>query len=126
MSDVNVNVNNPMSNPMSDVDVNMPCLSDLIYVSAFMEVADRPPLGTDSLEGYVANFLKMAETQIPIVLYICPLYYDIFGARLAAYSNVECMALDENYGFAGGYNRCFADLTDDASEFIFLKVNIAL
>jgi hypothetical protein len=69
--------------PMSDVN--------LVYVSAFMEVADRPALGSDVLEGYVDNFIKMAETGIPIVLYICPLYYDNFGHRLSVHPNVECI-----------------------------------
>ncbi len=77
-------------------------MSELIYVSAFMDVADRPALGSSDLEGYVANFIKMAETGIPagpngpfsrmeIVLYICPLYHSIFGHRLAAHPNVECI-----------------------------------
>ena len=36
---------------------------------------------------------------------------------------MEALSLDENYGFAGGYNRCFTQLTDDASEFILLLNN---
>ena len=71
---------------MSDVN--------LIYVSAFMEVADRPALSSEELEGYVDQFCKMAETGIPTVLYICQLYYDIFGTRLVAYPNVECIVAD--------------------------------
>ena len=39
------------------------------------------------------------------------------------YPSVEILALDQNYGFAGGYNRCFAKLTDDASDFILLLNN---
>ena len=39
------------------------------------------------------------------------------------YSSVEILALDQNYAFAGGYNRCFAKLTDDTSEFILLLNN---
>jgi hypothetical protein len=90
--------------PMSDVKPN------LIYVSAFMEVADRPALSSADLEGYVNQFVKLASADIPaantgqfsrmeIVLYICPLYYDIFGSRLAAYPNVECIVatLDETW-----------------------------
>ncbi len=74
--------------PMLMSDVN------LIYVSAFMEVADRPALSSAELEGYVDQFAKLASTSIPIVLYICPVYYDIFGTRLAAYPNVECILAD--------------------------------
>ena len=39
------------------------------------------------------------------------------------YPNVDCMALDENYGFARGYNRYFTKLNDDISEFIMLLNN---
>ena len=39
------------------------------------------------------------------------------------YSTVEILALDQNYGFAGGYNRCFAQLKDEPSEFILLLNN---
>ena len=39
------------------------------------------------------------------------------------YPSVEILALDQNYGFAGGYNRCFAQLKDDPSEFILLLNN---
>ena len=39
------------------------------------------------------------------------------------YPSVEILALDQNYGFAGGYNRCFEKITDDASEFILLLNN---
>ena len=39
------------------------------------------------------------------------------------YPNVESLSLDENYGFAGGYNRYFTQLNDDASEFILLLNN---
>ena len=39
------------------------------------------------------------------------------------YPNVEYLELDTNYGFAGGYNRCFERLTDDSSEFILLLNN---
>ena len=39
------------------------------------------------------------------------------------YPSVEILALDQNYGFAGGYNRCFAKLTDDTLEFILLLNN---
>ncbi len=39
------------------------------------------------------------------------------------YPNVECMALEQNYGFAGGYNRCFAKLTESTSEFLLLLNN---
>ena len=42
------------------------------------------------------------------------------------YPNVECMALEQNYGFAGGYNRCFAKLTAITSEFILLLNNDTL
>ena len=75
---------------MSSADSNM----ELIYVSAFMEVSDRPALSSTELEGYVDQFCKMAATNIPTVLYMCPLYYDIFGQRLSAYSNVECIVAD--------------------------------
>ena len=39
------------------------------------------------------------------------------------YSKVEILALDQNYGFAGGYNRCFTQLKDNHSEFIMLLNN---
>ena len=39
------------------------------------------------------------------------------------YPNVEMLALDHNYGFAGGYNRCFAQLKDKPLEFILLLNN---
>ena len=39
------------------------------------------------------------------------------------YSKVECMVLDQNYGFAGGYNRCFRKLKDDSSEFLLILNN---
>ena len=39
------------------------------------------------------------------------------------YPSVEILALDQNYGFAGGYNRCFAQLKDEPSEFIMLLNN---
>ena len=39
------------------------------------------------------------------------------------YPNVEYFELDTNYGFAGGYNRCFERLTDDSSEYIMLLNN---
>ena len=39
------------------------------------------------------------------------------------YSKVECLALDRNYGYAGGYNRCFAQLKDETAEFIMLLNN---
>ncbi len=80
---------------MSDVNPN------LIYVSAFMDVADRPALSSTDLEGYVDQFVKLvsADPRMEIVLYICPLYYDIFSGRLAAHSNVECVVttLDETW-----------------------------
>ena len=39
------------------------------------------------------------------------------------YSEVECLTLDQNYGFSGGYNRCFRQLKDDPSEFIMILNN---
>ena len=39
------------------------------------------------------------------------------------YPSVEMLALDRNYGFAGGYNRCFAQLKDEPLEFILLLNN---
>jgi len=39
------------------------------------------------------------------------------------YLNVKCIALDNNYGFSGGYNRCFMQLKDDLSRFIMLLNN---
>ena len=39
------------------------------------------------------------------------------------YPNVDCFALDKNYGFAGAYNHYFAQLTDDTTEFILLLNN---
>ena len=39
------------------------------------------------------------------------------------YRSVEMLALDHNYGFAGGYNRCFAQLKDEPLEFILLLNN---
>ena len=39
------------------------------------------------------------------------------------YPSVEMLALDNNYGFAGGYNRCFAQLNDESLEFILLLNN---
>ena len=39
------------------------------------------------------------------------------------YPSVEMLALDHNYGFAGGYNRCFAQLKDEPLEFILLLNN---
>ena len=39
------------------------------------------------------------------------------------YPNVECMALEQNYGFAGGYNRCFAKLSENTSELLLLLNN---
>ena len=39
------------------------------------------------------------------------------------YSQMECLALGHNYGFSGGYNRCFTQLKDDPSEFIMLLNN---
>ena len=39
------------------------------------------------------------------------------------YPNVECMDLDKNYGFSGGYNRCFSQLGKESSAFIMLLNN---
>ncbi len=39
------------------------------------------------------------------------------------YPTVECMALEQNYGFAGGYNRCFSRLTENTSEYLLLLNN---
>ena len=39
------------------------------------------------------------------------------------YPEVEILPLDQNYGFAGGYNRCFAQLEERPSEFIMLLNN---
>ena len=39
------------------------------------------------------------------------------------YTQVECLALDKNYGFSGGYNRSFEHLKNDPSEFILLLNN---
>ena len=39
------------------------------------------------------------------------------------YPQMECLALDHNYGYSGGYNRCFTQLRDDPSEFIMLLNN---
>ena len=39
------------------------------------------------------------------------------------YLNVKCIALNNNYGYSGGYNRCFMQLKDDSSEFILLLNN---
>ena len=39
------------------------------------------------------------------------------------YPNVEVLSLEENYGFAGGYNRCFTQIINDESEFILLLNN---
>ena len=39
------------------------------------------------------------------------------------YPDVEILSLDKNYGFSGGYNRCFTQLKDDPSEFIMLLNN---
>ena len=73
-----------------------------------MDVADRPALGSDALEGYVANFMKMTELNIPIVLYICPLYHSIFGHQLAAHPNVECIVASTAETWT---HRTFQDVT---------------
>ncbi len=39
------------------------------------------------------------------------------------YAEVELLELDNNYGFAGGYNRCFTQLKNDYSEFVLLLNN---
>ena len=39
------------------------------------------------------------------------------------YPQVEYLALDKNYGFSGGYNRCFTQLTNDSPEYILLLNN---
>ena len=39
------------------------------------------------------------------------------------YSKVEILALDKNYGFAGGYNQYFTQLKKESSEFIMLLNN---
>jgi len=39
------------------------------------------------------------------------------------FSEVKILALDQNYGFAGGYNRYFEQLNEDPSEFIMLLNN---
>ena len=39
------------------------------------------------------------------------------------YPDVEISPLDQNYGFSGGYNRCFNRLKDETSEFIMLLNN---
>jgi len=39
------------------------------------------------------------------------------------YPSVEILALDQNYGFSGGYNRCFSQLEKESSEFIMLLNN---
>ena len=39
------------------------------------------------------------------------------------YSEVKILALDQNYGFAGGYNRCFEQLNEDPLGFIMLLNN---
>ena len=42
------------------------------------------------------------------------------------YPDVEIMELDRNYGFAGGYNRCFTKIKEKPSEFIMLLNNDTL
>ena len=39
------------------------------------------------------------------------------------YSEVNLLVLEKNYGFAGGYNRCFTRLKDECSGFILLLNN---
>ena len=39
------------------------------------------------------------------------------------YSEVNLLMLEKNYGFAGGYNRCFTRLKDEYSGFILLLNN---
>ena len=39
------------------------------------------------------------------------------------YPNIEYLQLTENYGFSGGYNRCFKYLKDKDSEYILLLNN---
>ena len=39
------------------------------------------------------------------------------------YPNVEYMDLDKNYGYSGGYNRCFSKLKKESSAFIMLLNN---
>ena len=39
------------------------------------------------------------------------------------YPNVKCMGLDKNYGYSGGYNRCFSQLDKESSAFIMLLNN---
>ena len=39
------------------------------------------------------------------------------------YSEVNLLVLEKNYGFAGGYNRCFTRLKDEYSGFILLLNN---
>ncbi len=39
------------------------------------------------------------------------------------YSKVNLFVLEKNYGFAGGYNRCFTQLKDEYSGFILLLNN---
>ena len=39
------------------------------------------------------------------------------------FSEVELLELETNYGFAGGYNRCFTQLKYDYSEFVLLLNN---
>ena len=39
------------------------------------------------------------------------------------YPQVDIIELKNNYGFAGGYNRCFTQLRDEYSEFVLLLNN---
>lgn len=39
------------------------------------------------------------------------------------YPNVDCFALDDNYGFSGGYNRYLPQLNDNESEFLLFLNN---
>ena len=39
------------------------------------------------------------------------------------YPQVDIIELKKNYGFAGGYNRCFTQLRDEYSEFVLLLNN---
>ena len=39
------------------------------------------------------------------------------------YPQVDIIELRKNYGFAGGYNRCFTQLRDEYSEFVLLLNN---
>jgi len=110
----------------------MPPLTTTTFVTAFFKIYDGPPLIERTMEWRLQNFEKLANTNIPLLIYTCEEYLILLAPYLEKYPNLRIgkimeftesetwksiLTIEETTELSLPEKRC---LTKDTKEYIAL------